>query len=105
MSRVYEAWRRNDAAMSGQAPRAIETAEPSPTASENAAPSTEAQRTGPTPAMPLFPLRESVQGAEAPVSEAPAARPSPGEAGPRTRDMPFEEMIRDIALDEQRVNL
>jgi len=55
--------------------------------------------------MPLFPLRESVQGAEAPVSEAPAARPSPGEAGPRTRDMPFEEMIRDIALDEQRVNL
>lgn len=104
MSRVYEAWRRTDAG-TADAPRAIEKAEAPATVPENAAGASGAQRRvhmGPTS---LFPLRESLEGTESAASDASSARTLSAEAGPRTRNVPFEELIRDIARDEQRMNL
>ncbi len=104
MSRVYEAWRRTDAG-TAEAPRAIEKAEATATVPENAAAGPGAQRSAHMAPTSLFPLRESLEGAESPVLDATSTRPLSAEAGPRTRNVPFEELIRDIARDEQRMNL
>jgi len=106
MSRVYEAWRRTDAANDAEATRPDASVQAGDTPVETAAGTGEASRAVHMPATSLFPLRESRGGGEAPASDdgrPPGAWPVVPDSKART--VTFEELIRDIALDEQRMNL
>lgn len=106
MSRVYEAWRRTDAASSSEATRPDEKSGRSTAAADAVVVPNEEPRAAHTahgPATSLFPLRES--RAETPAGDGRTAGPWPVVSDSKTRNLTFEELIRDIALDEQRMNL
>ena len=105
MSRVYEAWRRTDAANGGEATRQDESVQAVAAPAEPATAPSEEARAAHASATSLFPLRESRSTAEA--SDADGRTPGPWPVVPdsKARTLTFEELIRDIALDEQRMNL
>ena len=106
MSRVYEAWRRTDAANDAEATRPDASVQAGDTPVETASGTGEASRAVQTSATSLFPLRESRGDGEAPVSDdgrTPGAWPVVPDS--KARNLTFEELLRDIALDEQRMNL
>jgi len=105
MSRVYEAWRRTDAANDGEATRPDPSVQAGDTPAETAAVPSEAARATHAQATSLFPLRESRGGADLPASDdgrTPGLRPVVPDSKAKT--LTFEELLRDIALDEQRMN-
>ena len=106
MSRVYEAWRRTDATQDSEAARPGERAQPEAGSAEAAAVPSKGQRPEDARATSLFPLRESLRVAEAPASDGDRTlKPWPVASDSTTRNLSFEELLRDIALDEQRMNL
>ena len=106
MSRVYEAWRRTDAANDAEATRPDASVQAGDTPVDTAAVTNDAPSGAQTAATSLFPLRESRGGAEAPASDD-GRTPGPWPVVPdaKARNLTFEELLRDIALDEQRMNL
>ena len=102
MSRVYEAWRRTSAATSEEM-RPVEGTGAGVAAVESDAASGEPQRPA-TAATSLFPLRESLAQPEVGDDGQPA-QAWPVVPDSKSRNLTFEQLIRDIAIDEQRMNL
>jgi hypothetical protein len=102
MSRVHEAWRRSqmsdDSASPSPSIEAVPAAAVTVTDAESSADATQ-----PTA---LFPLRESNDpAAEAATFDAAAERMSIAPDTHSRRNQSFEELIREIARDEERMRL
>jgi len=103
MSRVYEAWRRIESPGDSTVPSP--SVDGTPTAAspsvDAAIPDDAAQ-----PAIALFPLRESGESADSPaVLDAADSRPAMLPDVQSRRNQTFEELVRAIARDEERMNL
>ena len=106
MSRVYEAWRRSQ--MPGDGAAAPPSADsPDVASADEATTFVEAAEPGGTKQpTAFFPIRESAPAidAAAPLEAAAERLPALADAQNR-RNQTFEELIRDIARDEERLNI